>query len=69
LRSRFRFNTAERDGGGIYNAGTTTLTQSQVLRNRAGERGGGVFNRGNLLLSLSLILGNTAPTGTNVFED
>jgi CSLREA domain-containing protein len=32
------------DGGGIFNAGTLTLTNSTVSGNNAGENGGGIYN-------------------------
>ena len=62
------------DGGGIYNAGTLTLSDSTVSGNTAlirssahGEgiycydgSGGGIFNTGSLTLNNSTISGNTA---------
>lgn len=46
-------------GGGIFNAGTLTLTKSVVFNNFA-EDGGGIFNQGNLTLTNSKVLENTA---------
>ena len=56
------------DGGGIYNFGTLTLTNSTLSRNSArGERsgaGGGIYNRcGNLTITNSTLSDNTARGG------
>ncbi len=47
------------DGGGIYNAGTLTLTGSTLSGNSAFE-GGGIFNKGTLTVTSSTLTGNTA---------
>jgi hypothetical protein len=48
-------------GGGIFNAGTLTLTNSTVSGNAAGEDGGGIFNdAGTLTLINSIVSGNNA---------
>ena len=48
-------------GGGIFNAGTLTLTDSTLSGNTAfiGGRGGGIFNAGTLTLTDSTLSGNT----------
>ena len=51
------------NGGGIYNAGTLTLTNSTVSGNRALD-GGGIDNAGTLTLTNSTVSGNSA---TNLY--
>ena len=61
-------------GGGIYNAGTLTLSNSTVSGNTVSATGsgyyvsvygGGIYNAGTLTLSNSTISGNTANGGGN----
>jgi len=53
----------EREGGGIYNYGTTTLTGCAISGNTA-MVGGGISNRGMLTVQgNSIISGNTATSG------
>ena len=61
-------------GGGIYNAGTLTLSNSTVSGNTVSATGsgyyvsvygGGIYNAGTLALSNSTISGNTANGGGN----
>jgi hypothetical protein len=47
-----------RDGGGVYNNGTMTLTNSTISRNTASYAGGGVSNRGQLTATNSTISAN-----------
>ncbi len=47
-------------GGGIFNQGNLTLTNSTVSGNTAGADGGGIFNQGNLTLTNSTVSGNAA---------
>ena len=48
-------------GGGIFNVGTLTLSNSTVTGNAAGEDGGGIFNdAGTLTLINSIVSGNNA---------
>ena len=60
-------NTASGNGGGIYNAGTTTLLNSTVANNTA-TSGGGIYNLGTLTAVNTTIAGNSgggvAGTGT-----
>ncbi|MHB8625625.1 MAG: choice-of-anchor Q domain-containing protein [Aggregatilineales bacterium] len=50
-------------GGGIYNSGTLTVSNSLVSSN-TGDQGGGIYNHvGTLTVNNSTISGNTAPTG------
>jgi len=57
-------NSADQDGGGIYNAngGTATLTNLTVSGNTAGDDGGGIRNAagGTLTLTNSTVSGNDA---------
>ena len=50
----------EGGGGGIFNAGTLTLSTSTVSGNTATNHGGGINNAGTLLLDTSTVSGNTA---------
>ena len=48
-------------GGGIFNAGTLTLTDSVITKNTLGTQlGGGIFNAGTLTLIYSTVSGNQA---------
>ena len=55
-------NTVARDeffgGGGIYNSGTATLTNSTVSGNTAENDGGGIYNYGTSMLTLTQSLVN-----------
>jgi hypothetical protein len=52
-------NTADRDGGGIFNTATLTLELSLVTNNTAHRDGGGIFNSGGTVtLRLSPVRGN-----------
>jgi hypothetical protein len=56
------FTVSNSDGGGIYNDGTLTLTNSTVSGNSAGQ-GGGIDNYGTLTLIHSTVSGNSAAVG------
>jgi hypothetical protein len=48
------------DGGGIYNAGAVTLTNSTLSGNHAGARGGGIYNGlGAATFTSSTVSGNS----------
>jgi hypothetical protein len=51
-------------GGGIFNAGATTLTDSTVLFSRAFAGGGGIFNQGTMRLTDSEIRANSASSNS-----
>jgi hypothetical protein len=59
------------DGGGVYNSGTLTVTNSALVNNAAqgadgsgaSARGGGVYNVGTLTISGSNLTGNSATGG------
>ena len=57
-------NASNSSGGGIYNGGTLTLTNSTVSGNTASNYdyggGGGIYNYGTLSITNSTISGNTA---------
>jgi pentapeptide MXKDX repeat protein len=57
------------DGGGIYNAGTLTLTNATVSGNAATARGGGIYNSGTLALNNVTIADNTANNGGGISND
>jgi hypothetical protein len=65
-------STEERQGGGIYNNGTLTLTNCTVSGNTAvgggGRGGGGVYNNGTLTLTNGTVSGNTAPYGGGILS-
>ncbi|MGD0174684.1 MAG: right-handed parallel beta-helix repeat-containing protein [Anaerolineales bacterium] len=48
-------------GGGIYNAGTLTMTNSTVSENTSAGDGGGIYNLGKADLTGMVIDGNSAP--------
>jgi hypothetical protein len=55
-------------GGGIFNAGTLTLTDCNVSGNLQGTQlGGGIFNAGDLTLNNSTVSTNSAGLGPNHF--
>ena len=54
------------NGGGIYNEGTLTLTNSSVSSNSASTSGGGIYNGGRLTLTNSSVSGNRAPAGADI---
>lgn len=54
------------NGGGIVNAGKTTLETMIVMNNTATIAGGGISNTGTLTLSNSIIDNNTAPQGAGI---
>lgn len=49
-------------GGGIYNAGTLTVTNSTFDTNSGGNRGGGIYNAGTLSVTNSTFADNTGDT-------
>jgi hypothetical protein len=58
------FQPPRADGGGIWNAGTLTISNSSISGNQADGTGGGIFNTGTLTISNSSISGNyTRPGG------
>ena len=48
------------NGGGLYNWGTTTVTNSTISNNQAVYSGGGIYNGGILTLTNSTVSGNTS---------
>ena len=58
-------------GGGIYNSGTLTLTNSTVSGNSATSGGGAIFNNnaGTLTLTNSTVSGNTAFYGGGIYNN
>jgi len=58
-------------GGGIFNIGTITLTNSTVSGNTANNNGGGIFNNfgGTVTLTNSTVSGNTANYGGGIIND
>ena len=46
-------------GGGIFNAGTVTITNSSLSGNSGGRTGGGILNGGTLTVTSCTISGNT----------
>jgi hypothetical protein len=52
-------------GGGIYNRGTVTLTNSTVSGNASGQGGGGIANDGTLTMTNSTVRDNTAEDGSS----
>jgi len=52
-------------GGGLYNSGTLSVSESTFTGN-AGGAGGGIFNYGTLTVSNSAVSGNTAGLGGGI---
>jgi hypothetical protein len=55
-------------GGGIFNGGTLTLSNSTLSGNSAFFEGGAVYNDGTLTVSNSTLPGNTAGVGGGIFS-
>ncbi|KAF0107833.1 MAG: filamentous hemagglutinin family outer membrane protein [Anaerolineaceae bacterium] len=56
-------------GGGIYNRGTLTITNSTLKNNTAASSGGGLYNLGKVNISASLFEKNTAENfGGGIFN-
>jgi hypothetical protein len=49
------------DGGGIYNGGTLTVTNSTLSANSTSNHGGGIFNYGTLTVQNSTLSANSTP--------
>jgi hypothetical protein len=62
-----RGGIGDRYGGGVYNTGSLTLTNSTVSGDSA-VCGGGIFSTGSLTLTNSTVSGNTAYCGGGVFN-
>lgn len=56
------------NGGGIYSAGTFTITDSSILNNSVTNFGGAVYNLGEFTIEDSDISGNTALMGGGVYN-
>jgi hypothetical protein len=52
-----------RSGGGLWNQGTLTLTNSVVSSNSSSFEGGGLFNEGTLTLTNSMVSSNSSSSG------
>lgn len=55
-------------GGGIYNGGTLSFINSNVVGCNAGSDGGGIANFGTLYLTNSTITSNTAYSGAGIYN-
>src|SRR5206468_3152328 len=53
-------------GGGIYNAGTLTVSNSTLSYNTASNGGGGIANDGTLTVSGSTLSGNSSAAGGGI---
>jgi len=58
---------ADDSGGGIYNEGILTLSNSTLFNNSA-DIGGGIYNLGTLAVTNSTISGNTAAAGGGIYN-
>lgn len=56
------------DGGGFYNAATSSLTNLVVSGNRGNANGGGIYNDAALTLTNSNVSGNSAEGGGGIFD-
>jgi transcriptional regulator with XRE-family HTH domain len=52
-------NSANAEGGGIYNVGKMTVNNSTISDNSASAPGGGIYNEGEMAVSNSTISGNS----------
>jgi hypothetical protein len=52
------------DGGGVFNNGTMTITNSTISENTVTKNGGAIFNAGTLNITNSTISGNTGASVT-----
>jgi hypothetical protein len=57
------------DGGGIYNEGTLTVSNSIFSGDSAGFGGGGIYNAGPLSVNNCVFSGNSAETGAGILAD
>jgi predicted outer membrane repeat protein len=58
------------EGGGIYNSGTLTISNSTLSGNSADTRGGGIYNAGTLTINTSSVSGNSSGFhGGGIFSD
>jgi len=56
------------DGGGLYNAATSTVTSSTVSNNRGNANGGGIYNDAPITLTNSTVSGNSGEGGGAMFD-
>src|SRR4051812_41440503 len=57
-------------GGGIYNRGTMTVTNSSISNNIADQNGGGIYNQAATLTIISSTVGNNrARFGSGIYSD
>jgi CSLREA domain-containing protein len=57
------------NGGGIFNSGTLTVTNSTLSGNRAGSYGGAIENDGTMTVTGSVLSGNGAPNGGAIHNE
>ncbi len=76
INSTINNNSADTNGGGIYNENNLTLLGSTVRNNQAGmagggvsEAGGGIYNQDTLVMSHSTVRNNTADDGGGISND
>jgi hypothetical protein len=71
VQSTVSGNTADYDGGGIYNAGAATVTNTTISNNTASKNGGGIANTsaGSLAIMNSTMSGNAAYNGGGLHND
>ena len=58
-------NTAEGNGGAIYNNDNMSILNAEFTGNKAGESGGAIYTNHNMLISDSNFSGNEDKTGSN----
>ena len=61
-------NGSSVSGGGVYNGGTLTVTNSTFSGNRASSDGGGINNKGTLTVTNTVFSGNRASNGGGIFN-
>jgi predicted outer membrane repeat protein len=68
MNSTVSGNTSESSGGGIFNGGTLTITDSVISGNTVSYNGGGIENVGSLTMTNSTVSNNTAAAGGGILN-
>ena len=61
-------NAFDRDGGGVYNSGSLTITGSTISGNSADDDGGGIYSSGVLTITGSTIASNSTDRAGGIFN-
>jgi predicted outer membrane repeat protein len=61
-------NVTDRNGGGIFNAGTATVSTSTLSSNSASYDGGGIYNGGTVTVTGCTLSSNSALDGGGIYN-